>query len=132
MTRGTRTTVSRRTLNGIAQTPDGYLWIATQEGLARFDGVTFTLFDSRNTRVLFDNFVFTLATDRRGTLWMGASGGIVRYDGNAHFKLWSEAPGWSSISARSIAADAAGRLWVGDGERRTSGGKGLVRFHDGR
>jgi ligand-binding sensor domain-containing protein len=33
-------------INAIAQTPDGYLWLATQEGLARFDGMTFTTFDA--------------------------------------------------------------------------------------
>src|SRR6185295_9066778 len=43
----------------ILQTRDGYFWIGTQEGLVRFDGVRFTVFDSRNTPALQDDWVQT-------------------------------------------------------------------------
>jgi len=39
----------QNTVHAIAQTPDGYIWIGTEEGLARFDGVKFTVFDKQNT-----------------------------------------------------------------------------------
>jgi hypothetical protein len=45
-------------VNAVAQTPDGYLWVATQEGLARFDGISFTTFDASHG--IIDNFVYTL------------------------------------------------------------------------
>ena len=40
----------QNTVNGVAQTPDGYLWLATFDGLARFDGVRFTIFDKGNSK----------------------------------------------------------------------------------
>ena len=49
----------------ITQTPDGYLWIGTQEGLARFDGVRFTVFDRRNTPQIRSNIMTALHADRR-------------------------------------------------------------------
>jgi diguanylate cyclase (GGDEF)-like protein len=116
-------------VNAIAQTPDGYLWIATQEGLARFDGAGFTTFDAAHG--IADNFVYTLFVDRQGTLWLGASGGLLRYDGGGHFTRWLEADGWPATSARAIAEDRAGTLWVGMGNDGTSGAKGLVQFRDG-
>ena len=47
----------------IAQTADGYLWVATEEGLARFDGVQFTVFSKRNTPAIKNNVVTSLVAD---------------------------------------------------------------------
>src|SRR5215470_2722439 len=55
----------------MVQTVDGYLWIATQEGLSRFDGVGFTTFDHRQTDGLPTNVFTALAVDPAGTLWAG-------------------------------------------------------------
>lgn len=52
----------------IAQTPDGYLWLATQEGLARFDGVRFTVFDKNNTQAIRNNYIQALCAARDGSL----------------------------------------------------------------
>ncbi len=60
----------------IAQTPDGYLWLGTEEGLVRFDGVHFTLFD-KNTASLKSNLVMTLLVDHQGDLWVGTYGGGI-------------------------------------------------------
>src|SRR5215467_817959 len=59
----------------IAQTLDGYIWLATQEGLARFDGVKFTTFDSRNTEGIKENNILALLADSGGGLWFGSEGG---------------------------------------------------------
>ncbi len=69
------------TINGIAQTPDGYLWLATFDGLVRFDGVGFTVFTSRTTPVLVSNRINDVAVDTDGTLWaiLDEGGGIIRY-----------------------------------------------------
>ena len=48
----------------VAQTPDGYLWFGNDRGLARFDGVRFTVFDSRNTPGLPSDKVVPLLVDR--------------------------------------------------------------------
>ncbi|HZT59068.1 MAG TPA: two-component regulator propeller domain-containing protein [Pyrinomonadaceae bacterium] len=64
----------------VAQTPDGYLWLATSQGLVRFDGARFVTFDRRNTTGLTNFDILTLAVDRAGTLWVGTDGGgLVRF-----------------------------------------------------
>ena len=50
-------------VQGMAQTPDSYLWIATQNGLARFDGVKFTVFDKSNTAAMRDANVNDVQVD---------------------------------------------------------------------
>jgi diguanylate cyclase (GGDEF)-like protein len=66
-------------LHAVVQTPDGYLWIGTQQGLARFDGVRFTNFDTRNTPGLLSNLISSLLVDRAGRLWIGTwAGGLSR------------------------------------------------------
>src|SRR5262245_33404853 len=63
-------------VTAIAQTPDGYLWVGTGDGLARFDGVRFVNFDPVNTPALKHARVTGLFLDARGTLW------INTYDGS--------------------------------------------------
>ncbi len=53
----------------IAQTPDGYLWVATLDGLARFDGVRFKVFNKSNTPEMPNNRISSLFTDSSGRLW---------------------------------------------------------------
>jgi len=64
-------------VESIAQTPDGYLWLGTQEGLAQFDGIRFTVFDKSNTRALRHNRVTALLADHGGSLWVGTEGGGI-------------------------------------------------------
>ena len=59
------------------QTRDGYLWLTTFDGLARFDGVHFTVFNKSNTPAITNNRFTALYEDRDGTLWAGADGGEV-------------------------------------------------------
>ena len=64
------------------QTRDGYIWFATQEGLARFDGMEFRVFDRVNTKELPISWMVRLKEDSSGALWMRPAGfapGMVRY-----------------------------------------------------
>ncbi|MCP4215716.1 MAG: GGDEF domain-containing protein, partial [bacterium] len=54
----------------IHQTPDGYLWFGTYEGLARFNGVSFAVFDKTNTPQIKNNGMYDILHDRRGNLWI--------------------------------------------------------------
>jgi ligand-binding sensor domain-containing protein/signal transduction histidine kinase len=63
----------------IAQTPDGYLWFGTEEGVARFDGVSFTVFNPINTPQLQSQNIGALFVDRAGALWIGGGRGVSVY-----------------------------------------------------
>jgi ligand-binding sensor domain-containing protein len=69
------------TVRAIAQTPDGYLWLGTENGLARFDGVRFENFVRENTPALPNPNVEFLQVDSRGILWVGAKGRMATWDG---------------------------------------------------
>src|ERR1700733_10601623 len=70
----------QNTILAIAQTSDGYLWLATEEGLVRFDGLRFTVFDKENTPSLQANDIRALLVDRLDNLWIGTNGGgLSRY-----------------------------------------------------
>ncbi len=66
-------------VTSIAQTLDGYLWVGTFNGLARFDGVRFTIFTDHNTPALDNSAITYLHTDAQGALWIVThTGGLVR------------------------------------------------------
>ena len=112
----------QNTVNAIAQTPDGYLWIGTREGLVRFDGVRFTVFDTRTTPELGHNFVLCLRVDQKGRLWIGTSGGgLVRREGE-RFTRYGTKDGLPNPQVSALFEDGKGQLWVG-----TDGG-GLARL----
>jgi ligand-binding sensor domain-containing protein/signal transduction histidine kinase len=62
----------------LAQTPDGFLWVGTQHGLARFDGRSFVVFDYLNTPELESDDCRYLAADLEGNLWIGTAKHLVR------------------------------------------------------
>ena len=66
------------TIRAIAQTKDGYLWLGTDEGLARFDGYEFAVFNKTNGD-LPDNSITALAAANDGGLWIGTSNGLTEY-----------------------------------------------------
>jgi ligand-binding sensor domain-containing protein/signal transduction histidine kinase len=115
-----------------AQTPDGYLWIGTSGGLARFDGVRFVVFSSRNEPAFADDSVYSLLTSRDGTLWAGTDGGgLIRYR-HGTFRAYGAAHGLTNPFVRVLFEDRAGRLWVGtDGGLFRLEGETLRRI-DGR
>ncbi len=111
------------TAQAILQSREGYLWIATQEGLARFDGVRFVVFNKKNTPSIHEDFFTCLAEDPSGVLWAGSLGGLVRYSSGS-FRGFTTQDGLPGNDVRALAIDQTGRVWAGT---RT----GLARFADG-
>jgi len=79
----------QNSVNCLAQTPDGYLWVGTRSGgLARFDGTRFVIFNPQTTPELKDVEFETLSVDSRGTLWItaGNESAASVADGKFHLK----------------------------------------------
>jgi signal transduction histidine kinase/ligand-binding sensor domain-containing protein len=66
-------------INAVAQTPDGYLWLGTEFGLLRFDGVRATAWQPPSGQHLPSDVVFNLLTARDGTLWIGTQKGLASW-----------------------------------------------------
>jgi ligand-binding sensor domain-containing protein len=64
----TRDGLPHNQVNAIAQTPEGYLWFGTWEGLVRYNGLEFQVFDRRNTPALRDNGVRSVRVAPDGAL----------------------------------------------------------------
>ena len=112
-------------IKAIVQSSDGYLWLGTQEGLARFDGVRFTVFDTANTPELPSNSINCLCEALDGSLWAGTSSGLIRYREGA-FASYTTRQGLSNNVVESILCSEGGEVWIG------TGGGGVNRFQDGR
>jgi diguanylate cyclase (GGDEF)-like protein len=103
----------QNTVTAILQSRDGYIWLGTEEGLARFDGVRFAVFDRRRTPGFSDNYVSALLEDRSGSLWIGTrQGGLLRLSGGVFTPL-TRKEGLPHNFVRCLAEDRAGRVWVG-------------------
>lgn len=96
----------------LVQTRDGYLWLGTYEGLARFDGHQFTVFDKGNTPQMESNGIKALLEDRAGDLWVGTTAGLLRRSARG-FERFDREHGLRSISILCLFQDHAGGLWVG-------------------
>lgn len=99
-------------IRGIAQTRDGYLWIATLDGLTRFDGVRFTVFNKANTPQILSNRISAMAQDAGGDLWMvNESGDLTRY-AEGKFHTYGPEEGIPARGVHGILRDSAGRIWL--------------------
>lgn len=99
------------TVTAIQQTRDGYLWIGTLNGLARFDGVRFQVFGEGSA--LPGPRVLSLLAARDGVLWIGTEGaGLVQLrDGK--FQSLTRRDGLASDSVTALAEDELGQVWIG-------------------
>lgn len=101
----------QNTVSCIVQSADGYLWIATGGGVARFDGVRFQVFDRRNTPELHSNAIGSLYQDSRGVLWIGTPDGLTSYDGT-RWSILTVTNGLPSNDILSVHEDRRGVLWI--------------------
>jgi ligand-binding sensor domain-containing protein/signal transduction histidine kinase len=114
----------QNSVHSIAQTADGYIWLATEGGLARFDGLKFVVFDSENTPELRNNNIRCLLEAKDGSLWIGTADGLIRRR-NGRLSTFTTAQGLPSNNVLSMGEDAAGALRVITTE-------GAAVYQDGR
>ena len=113
------------TVLGVAQTPDGYLWIATQEGFVRFDGQEFVTYDKNSYPQIVSNTAVAIRGARDGTLYIGTlDGGLVRMRGGK-IDVITDATGLPSNNITVLCESRNGDLWIGTGG-------GLARLSGGR
>ena len=75
------------TVQAMYQTSDGYLWVGTGGGLARFDGIRFATFETAPVPEVISRPIFGFMEDREGGLWIAHSGGASRYRGGRFERL---------------------------------------------
>lgn len=114
----------QHTVNAIAQTTDGFLWIGTEGGLARFDGFRFKTYDRSNTPAMTTNRIRALAADSKNRLYIGSLDGDVGYMENHKFYSLNQLHQLESISVTSLAVDKNDHVWISSYEN-------LIRMYDG-
>lgn len=113
----------QRSAQALAFDQAGFLWVGTQNGLARFDGSQFQVFSVQDTPVLPSNYILQLHVDRKVRLWIGTLKGLAWYQDSGFHRL---AAGGQEIGrVNGLAEDASGELYVATD-------KGLYRIHDER
>ena len=100
----------------LAQTPDGFLWVGTFEGLARFDGVRFQTFNKSSAPELPHNSILRLHCDPQGRLWISTESGLVSYR-DGQWRSYGATNGAPPTVIRTFAHDPSGGLWVAAGGR---------------
>ncbi|UXP32409.1 methyl-accepting chemotaxis protein [Reichenbachiella agarivorans] len=108
-------------LNGIIQDNKGFLWIATNNGLSRYDGYQFKniVNDANDSSSISNNWITCVLQDSRGDFWLGTEGGGLNFynSSTGKFKRFLNKPDdASSISHNNIISlyqDSKGRIWVG-------------------
>ncbi|MDB6056017.1 MAG: Two component regulator, sensor protein [Verrucomicrobiales bacterium] len=100
-------------VESIDQTPDGYLWFGTLNGLVRFDGVRFKVFDAANTPQLRSSRISKVYVDRKGRLWVLSEFGDVASYFDGEFHSYGSEAGVPQKGFKSLAEDSAGNLFAG-------------------
>lgn len=112
-------------VHAVAQTPDGYLWAGTRQGLARFDGLRFVVFQPDNAPELAEAFVTALCTATDGSLWVATEQYGIGQWKEGVFKRYGPADGLLAEGARTLFSSIDGSVWIGTTN-------GLSRFQDGK
>ena len=101
------------TVQALAETSDGFLWIGTTGGLTRFDGTRFIQYGLNSPHSPGVNSVFCLEPSRNGGLWIGTEGGGLLHLLKGQVRSYGAAEGLTDSFVRSVLEDSHGVVWVG-------------------
>lgn len=102
----------QNTIHAILQTRQGYVWLATEGGVVRFDGIRFVVYDRQNTPELTSNNIRALAEGSDGALWVASGDGLVRLKGAADNKRFTTRDGLPNNNVWAVHVDREGGLWA--------------------
>lgn len=112
-------------IHTLLQSREGYLWMATFDGLVRFDGVRFTVFNTGNREALPSDRIVDLLETRDGSLWIRTEQGhLVRFKEGV-FTHFGPERGLAGNAATILYEDTEGTLWIGTDH-------GVSRYQDER
>ena len=115
----------QNSVNALAQTPDGYIWIGTYGGLARFDGRQMEVFNRHSQLSLPSNSIVALHVDDRGILWLATENGDLFTYERGGFTRFANTTDRTDARIMAISSDARGDVWLLDREGK------VVRTRDG-
>lgn len=119
----TESGLAQSQIRSITQDRNGFLWLGTLAGLAKYDGKKFINYSIQNG--LIDNQIFSLAADRSLGLWIGTTGGLNYFDGEK-FKSYLFKNDMAENIVNAIGQDLNGDLWL------ATDGSGACKFSDGK
>ncbi len=115
----------QNSVRAIVQTPEGYVWFGTAEGLVRFDGTRFTVYDRNSSPALPSGNIQSLAVAPDGALWIGfRRHGLARFQAG-QLTRWTTADGLSGNEIDTLLATPDGSIWA------VATAQGLNRLRDG-
>ncbi len=101
----------QNTVQALAQSSQGYVWVGTEAGLARFDGSSFRIFDSSTAPQLTSSDIRCLLAARDGALWIGTAEGLARWK-NGTMTAFSQRNGLPGNQIRALVETSDGTVWA--------------------
>ena len=112
-------------VTAMTQARDGYLWLGTDRGLVRFDGIRFKTFDDNNTPGLKSSQIRCLFEDSHDNLWIGTKAAGIVLVKNGRVESVPAEPSFQAGQLKSVCEDSSGSVWL-----YTSDGQ-LLHYHQG-
>ncbi len=101
------------TVYALAQSPDGYVWAATQEGFVRFDGTEFVTYDKAAAAQMHHNMTIALLSARDGSVYAATTGGGVVHLDKGRIRSYGIREGLPSDAVTALYESGNGTIWIG-------------------